>query len=162
MTLGIQTTLRSLQSQALAVLPSPQSTRSLSISARVPIFQARVLFCSHHTNVVSLLQILDRILGPSLLYMDLFCWFWVVLFFTWLSGVSGDSMGRKLLSDIHGASPVFVETSFWDIIIYIWAIWAIIAILAISMARSKNIGKRKASSSSIGQAVKKRKSTPPS
>ena len=81
-----------------------------------------------------------------------------MLFFTWLSGVSGDSMGRKLLSDIHGASPVFIETSFWDVIIYIWAIWAIIAILAISMARSKNIGKGKASSSSMGQAVKKRKS----
>ena len=70
-----------------------------------------------------------------------------MLFFTWWSGVSGDSMGRKLLSDIHGASPVFVETSFWDVIIYIWAI---IAILAISMARSKNIGKGKASSSSMG------------
>ena len=67
-------------------------------------------------------------------------------------------MGRKLLSDIHGANPVFVETSLWDVIIYIWAIWAIIAILAISMARSKNIGKGKASSSSMGQAVKKRKS----
>ena len=67
-------------------------------------------------------------------------------------------MVRKLLSDIHGASPVFVETSFWDVIIYIWAIWAIIAILAISMAQSKNIGKGKASSSSMGQAVKKRKS----
>ena len=81
-----------------------------------------------------------------------------MLFFTWLFGVSGDSMGRKLLSDIHEASPVFVKTSFWDVIIYIWAIWAIIAILAISMARSKNIGKGKASSSSMGQAVKKRKS----
>ena len=81
-----------------------------------------------------------------------------MLFCTWLLGVSGDSMGRKLLSDMHGASPVLFETSFWDVIIYIWVIWAIIAILAISMARSKNIGKGKASSSSIGQAVKKRKS----
>ena len=42
--------------------------------------------------------------------------------------------------------------------IYIWAIWAVIAVIAISMARSKNIGKGKASSSSMGQAVKKRKS----
>ena len=42
--------------------------------------------------------------------------------------------------------------------IYIWAIWAVIAILAISMARSKNVGKGKVSSSSMGQAVKKRKS----
>ena len=81
-----------------------------------------------------------------------------MLFCTWLLGVSGDSMRRKLLSDMHGASPVLFETSFWDVIIYIWVVWAIIAILAISMARSKNIGKGKASSSSIGQAVKKRKS----
>ena len=42
--------------------------------------------------------------------------------------------------------------------IYIWAIWAVISIIAISMVRSKNIGKGKASSSSMGQAVKKRKS----
>ena len=67
-------------------------------------------------------------------------------------------MGRKLLSDMHEASLVFFETSFWDFIIYIWAIWAIISILAISMARSKNIGKGKAPSSSMERAVKKRKS----
>ena len=66
-------------------------------------------------------------------------------------------MGRKVLSDVRRANPVLFETGFWDFIIYIWAIWAIIAILAISMARSKNIGKGKASSSSMGQAVKKRK-----
>ena len=64
-------------------------------------------------------------------------------------------MGRKVLSDVHGANPVLFETGFWDFIIYIWAI---IAILAISMVRSKNIRKGKASSSSMGQAVKKRKS----
>ena len=76
---------------------------------------------------------------------------------TWWLGVSADGMGRKVLSDMYEASPVLFEMSFWDVIIYIWAIWAIIAILAISMARSKNIGKGKASSSSMGQAVKKRK-----
>ena len=38
-----------------------------------------------------------------------------------------------------------------------WAICAIIAILAISMARSKNIGKGKALSSSMERAMKKRK-----
>ena len=81
-----------------------------------------------------------------------------MLFYTWLLGVSADGMGRKVLSDMYGASPVLFETSFWDVIIYICAVWAIIAILAISMARSKNIGKGKASSSSMGQAVKKRKS----
>ena len=81
-----------------------------------------------------------------------------MLFCTWWFGVSAYGIGKKVLSDMYGASPVLFETGFWDFIIYIWAIWAIIAILAISMARSKNIGKGKASSSSMGQAVKKRKS----
>ena len=81
-----------------------------------------------------------------------------MLFCTWWLRVSADGMGRKLLSDMYGASPVLFETSFWDLVICVWAIWAIIAILAISMARSKNIGKGKASSSSMGQAMKKRKS----
>ena len=67
-------------------------------------------------------------------------------------------MGRKVLSDAHGVSPVLFETGFWDVMLYIWAIWAVIAILAISMARSKNVKKGKASSSSMGEAVKKRKS----
>ena len=82
----------------------------------------------------------------------------MVLFCTWWLGVSAVSMGRKMLSDVHRASPMLFEIGFWDVIIYIWAIWAVIAILAISMARSKNVGKGKASSSSMGQAVKKRKS----
>ena len=67
-------------------------------------------------------------------------------------------MGRKLLSDLHEASPVLFETGFWDLVIYILATCAIIAILAVSMARSKNIGKGKALGSSMERAVKKRKS----
>ena len=82
----------------------------------------------------------------------------MVLFCAWWLGVSADSMGKKVLSDAHGVSPVLFETGFWDVMLYIWAIWAVIAILAISMARSKNVRKGKASSSSMGQAVKKRKS----
>ena len=98
--------------------------------------------------------------------MDLFGWFWLVVFVTWWFGVSADGMGRKFLSDLHGASPVLLETGFWDIMLYVWgtkgkgksAICAIISILAISMARSKNIGKGKAPSSSMERAIKKRKS----
>ena len=90
--------------------------------------------------------------------MDLFGWFWLVVFFTWWFGVSAKGIGRKFLSDLHGASPVLLETGIWDIVLYVWAICAIIAILAVSMARSKNIGKGKAPSSSMEQAVKKRKS----
>ena len=66
-------------------------------------------------------------------------------------------MGRRLLSDIHRTSPVLFETGYWDMMIYFWAIWVVIAIIAISMARSKNTGKGKASSSSMERAVKKRK-----
>ena len=83
---------------------------------------------------------------------------WLVVFFTWWFGVLTDGMGRKFLSDLHGASPVLLETGFWDIILYVWSICAIISILTISMARSKNTGKGKAPSSSMEHAVKKRKS----
>ena len=93
-----------------------------------------------------------------MLSMDLFGWFWLVVFCTWWCGVSVDGMGRKLLSDLHGASPVLFETGFWDFVLYVWALCAIIAILSVSMARSKNIGKGKAPSSSMKRAVKKRKS----
>ena len=82
----------------------------------------------------------------------------MVLFCAWWLGVSANSMGRKVLSDAYGVSPVLFETGFWDAMLYIWAIWAVISIIAISMARSKNVGKGKASSSSMGLAVKKRKS----
>ena len=89
--------------------------------------------------------------------MDLFGWIFLLLFCDcWLGGCAVQ-MGRRLLSDAHRASPVLFETGYWDIIIYFWAIWAIIAIIAISMARSKNTGKGKASSSSMERAVKKRK-----
>ena len=81
-----------------------------------------------------------------------------MVFSTWWFGVSVDGLGRKFLSDLHGASPVLLETGFWDIMLYVWAICAIIAILAVSMARSKNIGKGKAPSSSMERAMKKRKS----
>ena len=90
--------------------------------------------------------------------MDLFGWIWLILLSDCWLGVSAVSMGRRLLSDVHRASPVLFETGFWDMMIYIWAIWAVIAIIAISMERSKNIGRGKASSSSMEQAVKKRKS----
>ena len=90
--------------------------------------------------------------------MDLLGWFGLVVFFSWWFRVSSaDVMRRKFLSDLHGASPVLLETGFWDIVLYVWAIFAIIAILSISMERSKNTGKGKAPSSSMERAVKKRK-----
>ena len=90
--------------------------------------------------------------------MNLFGWLWVMVFCTWWFGVSVEGMGRKVLSDLHGASLVLFEIGLWDLVIYIWAICAIIAILTVSMARSKNIEKGKAPGSSMERAVKKRKS----
>ena len=91
--------------------------------------------------------------------MDFLGWFGLVVFFSWWFRVSlVDVMGRKFLSDLHGTSPVLLETGFWDIILCVWAILSIIAFLSISMARSKNKGKGKAPSFSMKRAVKKRKS----
>ena len=66
-----------------------------------------------------------------------------MLFCTRWFGVSTYGMGRKVLSDMHGVSPVLFETGFWEFFIYIWAIWAVFSILAISMARSKTSGRKK-------------------
>ena len=94
-------------------------------------------------------------------HMDLFGWLGlVVLCSWWLRASIADGMGRKMLTELNGISPISVEMGCWDIILCIWAIFAIfsiLAILAISMERSKNIGKEKASSSSMERAVKKRK-----
>ena len=42
-----------------------------------------------------------------------------MLFCTRWFGVSAYGMGRKVLSDMHGVSPVLFETGFWDFLIYI-------------------------------------------
>ena len=91
--------------------------------------------------------------------MDSLGWFGlVVLFSWWLRASSADGMGRKFLSDLHGASPVLMEIGYWDVALCVWAVFSIFSILEISMARSKNTGKGKAPSSSMERAVKKRKS----
>ena len=89
--------------------------------------------------------------------MDLFGWILLLLFCDCWMGGYALHMGRRLLLDVHRASPVLFETGYWDMMIYFWAIWAVSAIIAISMSRSKNTGKGKASSSSMERAVKKRK-----
>ena len=50
-----------------------------------------------------------------------------------------------------------LEISWWEIFVCVWAILAIFSILAVSMARSKKIGKGKATSSSMERAVQKKK-----
>ena len=52
--------------------------------------------------------------------MDVFGWLWVMVLCTWWFGVSIEGMGRKVLSDLHGASPVLFEIGLWDLVIYIY------------------------------------------
>ena len=90
--------------------------------------------------------------------MDLFGWLWLVVLCSWLLRASAtDGMGRKMLTELHGASPILLEMGCWEIILCIWATFAIFAIFSISMARSKNTGKGMAPSSSMERAVKKQK-----
>ena len=68
--------------------------------------------------------------------MDLFGWLWLVVLCSWLLKASAaDGMGRKMLTELHGASSILLEMGCWEIILCILAIFALFAILAISMAR---------------------------
>ena len=90
--------------------------------------------------------------------MDYFGWLWVVVLCSWLVRASTmNGMGRKVLNDLERVSPIMLEMGLWEIFMCVWAVLAIFSILAISIARSKNIGKEKATSSSMERAVKKRK-----
>ena len=90
--------------------------------------------------------------------MDLFGWVGLVVFCLLWTRALANGMGRRFLSDMHGASPILLEMGYWDSVFCVWASLAIIAILSISMERSKNTGKGKAPSSSMERVVKKRKS----
>ena len=82
----------------------------------------------------------------------------VGVLYSWLLRASATHiMGRKILTDLEGVNPILLEMGLWETVVCVWAILAIFAILAVSMARSKNIGKGKAASSSMERAVKKMK-----
>ena len=81
----------------------------------------------------------------------------MVLCFWLIRASAADGMGRKILTYQKGVSPILLEMGCWETIVCVWAILTIFAILAISMARSKNTGKGKATGSSMDQTVKKRK-----
>ena len=103
---GIHNLIYPLQNKTLAFLPS--HTSNPKFACYLPEFPSLRpgLFCTHRIDVVSLLQFLES------LYMDLLGWIWLVVFFAWWFGVSADVRGRKFLSDLHGASPVLLETGF--------------------------------------------------
>ena len=66
-------------------------------------------------------------------------------------------IGRKVLNGMERVSPIILEMGLWEICVCVWAVLAVFSILAISMARSKNTRKGKATSSFMERAVKKRK-----
>ena len=72
-------------------------------------------------------------------HMDMFRWLrLVVLCSWWLRASAADGMGRMMVTELHGASPILLEMGCWEFILCIWAIFAIFSIFSISMARSKN------------------------
>ena len=90
--------------------------------------------------------------------MDCVGWLWVAVLCSWLVRASAtSSMGRKVLNDLERVSPILLEMGCWETFVCVWTILAIISILAISMERSKNTEKGKATNSSMERAVKKRK-----
>ena len=89
-------------------------------------------------------------------HMDFVGWVWLVVLCSCLIRASAaDGMGRKILTELKGVSPILLEMGYWENIVCVWAILTIFSILAISMARWKNTGKGKAPSSSMERAIKK-------
>ena len=98
------------------------SIPKISCSARVSSVQFRIVGLQSVYESGKPYNSLLALLIFSRLYMDLFGWIWLVLFYDCWLGVSAVSMGRRILSDVHRASPVLFEIGFWDLMIYIWAI----------------------------------------
>ena len=90
--------------------------------------------------------------------MDFHCVHMDFVLCSWLIRASAaEGMGRKILTDMKGVSPILMEMGCLENIVCVWAILTILAILSIYMARSKNTGKGKAPSSSMERAIKKTK-----
>ena len=81
-----------------------------------------------------------------------------MVLFVWLDCVVATKVvGRKFLRDMGKGSPVLVEMGLYECFLCVWAILAVLSLVVIFMARTKNTGKGKATSSSVERALKKRK-----
>ena len=77
---------------------------------------------------------------------------------SWLVGASAmKGLGRKVLNDVERVSPIILEMGMWEMFFDVWVVLAVFFVLAISMARSNNTRKGKATSSPMERAIKKRK-----
>ena len=82
--------------------------------------------------------------------MDCVGWLWVPVLCFWLVRASStSSMGRKGLNDLEKVSPILLEMGCWETFMCLWTILEIFSILVVSMARSKNTRKGKATSFSM-------------
>ena len=82
--------------------------------------------------------------------MDCVGWLWVAVLCSWLVRAFATSgMGRKVLNDLERVSSILLEMGCWETFVCVWTVLAIFAILAISMAKSKNTRKGKATNSSM-------------
>ena len=83
---------------------------------------------------------------------------WAMVLVVWLDCVvATEIVGRKFLRDMGKGSPVLDEMGLWECFLCVWAILVVLSLNVVFMARTKNTGKGKASSSSMERAVKKRK-----
>ena len=92
--------------------------------------------------------------------MDSAACYWVVVLVVWLDFVVATKVvGQKFLRDMGKGSLVFVEMGLWECFLSVWAILAVLYLIVVSMARTKNTRKGKDASSSMEQAVKKKRLT---
>ena len=90
--------------------------------------------------------------------MDCVRWLWVAVLCSWLvKAFATSDMGRKVFNDLERVSLILLKMGCWETFVCVWSVLAIFSIFSISMARSKNTGKGKATSSSMERAVKTRK-----
>ena len=62
------------------------------------------------------------------------------------------------MNDLESVSPILLELGFWETFVCVWSVLVIFAIVAISMARSKNTGKGKATALLWSEMLKKERS----
>ena len=73
-----------------------------------------------------------------------------MVLFVWLDYVVAKKVvGQKFLRDVGKGSPVLVEMGLWECFLCVWAILAVFSLVVVSMERTKNIGKGKASKFSM-------------
>ena len=78
-----------------------------------------------------------------------------MVLFVWLDFVvTTKVVGHKFFKDMGKGSPILVEMGLWKCFLCVWAILVVLSLVVLSMARTKNTRKGKATISSMERAVK--------